>query len=237
YVEKNNQPYANFIATSTVPTLTMVLKQGDTFKIVPFAYSGYAFEQMCDGDGTGQCLNYIPEFNIRAEDLGKTDKIVVYFKTSTTPTIPPTATATPTVTAVVTSTQPPTTPQVSLFVVMSVSNYGRGDIVTVPKGTWVEVHPMLQTNTPGITGLLTVTVRKDYAFSIFHPYDEDLITMSKMVTMKQADMETYIDAFQANEVSGVNDFRSYFYRVYWNGVAIDDNPTDAVNRPHVNVVN
>ncbi len=144
----------------------------------------------------------------------------------------PTSTPTPTPTSGPTSAPTPTV-KVELLTVESISSAARGLQINIPTCDWVEVHPTLRTNQLGVTGTLKVEVRRDFVFSLTHPQDDTLITLTRQITFnKENIMTTFPGSFRTYDTSGYNDFRQYFYKVYWNNDLIYD-PTDPNSRESV----
>lgn len=109
------------------------------------------------------------------------------------------------------------------------SAYGSGTKINVPSNTIVQVFVTVTSSAP-TTGTLSVEVRKD-----LDSWKEDIThtVLSKQNTALQAGANTiYIGSFGASDVTGVNNFRQYFFKPSWNGNLLND-PDDPNARESV----
>ena len=138
-----------------------------------------------------------------------------------------------------TSTQPSATPaagttpapvkaSVTYNIIEVKSVYGSGTKINIPSNSEVQVYATVTSSAP-TTGTLSVEVRKDLEW-------KDDIThavLSKQATTLQAGTNSIlVGTFIASDVTGVNNFRQYFFKPSWNGIILND-PTDSSTRESV----
>jgi len=156
------------------------------------------------------------------------------YQPPTTPTPTPTPPQ-PTPTTPPITTPPITTPPQQGTVVYSYTIFEsedgsiKGRQIWVPVGTNVKVYVTVRAYGGDVSGWLRVEVRKD----IQYWFDEHYIDLYQFISLKDGEEKTiYVGTFKTVDITGVNNFREYFVKVYFGGNCIYD-PTDPNTREWV----
>ena len=108
--------------------------------------------------------------------------------------------------------------------------YVKGTQIWVPQYSKVDVYVTLYN--PGstkISGTLKVEVRRDFTWA----FDDTYTTLFEDITLEPYETkEFHVGSFYANDLTGENNFREYFVKVYFNDKCIYD-PTDPNTREWV----
>ena len=143
-----------------------------------------------------------------------------------TPTYPPYyPPPTPTYPPYYPTPTPTITPQVGQVIFKS-SDGNTGSQIWVKYGSSVGIYIQLSGHA---SGMLKVEVRADYELW----FDKDVATFTKFVNV-DGSKKVYVGSFTAKDITGVDGFREYFVRVWFDGKLIYD-PKDPNTRPWVKV--
>ena len=154
--------------------------------------------------------------------------------TATTPTPTPPSYPPYQPTPTPTPTPPPTVGTLEYVKTTFSSPEGSGSHIWVKYGDPVKVYVTLHAVGGPVSGELKVEVRIDNTGLLGWP-DQEYKTFTKYISLNAGEFKTiYVGTFIAKNVTGVDHFREYFVKVWFNGNLIY-NPTDPNTREWVKV--
>lgn len=157
--------------------------------------------------------------------------------TATTPTPTPTPPSYPPYqpTPTPTPTPPPASGTLEYVKTVFDSPEGSGSHIWVKYGDPVKVYVTLHAVGGPVSGELKVEVREDIVFNLGGWADKTYKVFTKYITLNAGEFKTiYVGSFVAKNVTGEDNFREYFVKVWFNGENIYD-PKDPNTREWVKV--